>query len=77
MISLGISLLYFRLGQLFPDQRTQNLNKAKQLIDRILRHADHRVATFLCGETGPLAIAAVLSHHLGDENSNTKKNIEK
>lgn len=68
--------MYFRLGQHFPDQRTQNFNKAKQLIDRILRHTDHRVATFLCGETGPLAIAAVLSHHLGDENT-TKKNIEK
>ena len=75
-MNVGIALLYYHLSQIFSDQRNEYLSKAKDLVRKALGHADHRVVTFICGEPGALAIAAVLSHHFGDEKA-MKKYIEK
>lgn len=32
-----------------------------------LNHLKHHRYTFLCGDAGPLAIGAVVSHNLGDD----------
>ncbi|UJR21879.1 hypothetical protein I4U23_024952 [Adineta vaga] len=66
--SAGISLLYLRLASLFPEQKNQYMSKAKTLIDSALKQLDERTVTFLCGAPGPLAIAAVIYSHFGDQN---------
>jgi lantibiotic modifying enzyme len=72
----GIALLYMRLAALFPEQKNQYMSKAKSLIDLALKQLDGRVITFLCGDAGPLAIAAVIYHNAGDQ-KNANSCIEK
>ncbi|CAF1179816.1 unnamed protein product [Rotaria sp. Silwood1] len=68
----GIALLYMRLARLLPAQSNNYISKAKTLIDSALRLLDGRVITFLCGDSGPLAIAAVIDYNLGDQKTSDK-----
>ncbi|CAF3030419.1 unnamed protein product [Rotaria socialis] len=74
--SAGVALLYLRLAQVLPDQKSRFMSQAKTLIDAALRLLDRRVVTFLCGAPGPLAIAAVIYHNAGDQKT-TDRYIEK
>ncbi|KAJ3643298.1 hypothetical protein Zmor_026020 [Zophobas morio] len=57
----GIALLKLKKD----DQSKQNLQEAKELLSlHRLRKKRH---TFLCGDTGPLAIAAVIDYKLGNK----------
>lgn len=55
----GVALLYFKKA---PDD-PQNLQQIKQLLS--LSRLKKRRHTFLCGDTGALAIGAVVAHKLG------------
>ncbi|CAF0937397.1 unnamed protein product [Rotaria sordida] len=70
--SAGIALLYIHLAKLLPDQRSNYISKAKILIDSALKQRDGRVITFLCGDLGPLSIAAVIYYNLGDQKTSDK-----
>ncbi|CAF3990803.1 unnamed protein product [Rotaria sordida] len=65
--SAGIALLYMRLAQLLPDQSNNYMSKAKTLIDSALKLLNGQVISFLCGDPGPLAIAAVIYCKSGDQ----------
>ncbi|CAF1200758.1 unnamed protein product [Rotaria sordida] len=65
--SAGIALLYMRLAQLLPDQSSNYMSKAKTLIDSALKLLNGQVISFLCGDPGPLAIAAVIYCKSGDQ----------
>lgn len=59
----GISLLYLHLHDVFKDPSF--LQSAHDHVSRSLKHLTRRRdVTFLCGDTGPLAIAAVVYHRL-------------
>ena len=62
----GIALLYFHLHHtLNPEGGKHYLLKAEALLERPLRHLKRRKFTFLCGDGGPLAVAAVVFTKLG------------
>lgn len=58
----GIALLYLHLHNVYGDQNY--LQKAVQYVNQSLKGLTGRVATFLCGDAGPLAVAAVVYHKL-------------
>ncbi|XP_068612505.1 glutathione S-transferase LANCL1 [Brachionichthys hirsutus] len=59
----GIALLYLRLHGVFGDPAS--LQKAREYAERSLECLTRRHdVTFLCGDAGPLAVAAVVYHRL-------------
>ncbi|XP_048454797.1 glutathione S-transferase LANCL1 [Rhincodon typus] len=58
----GIALLYLHLHNIYGDQSF--LQKALQYVNKSLKCLTGRVVTFLCGDAGPLAVAAVVHHKL-------------
>ncbi|XP_051899879.1 glutathione S-transferase LANCL1 isoform X2 [Pristis pectinata] len=58
----GIALLYLHLYNVYGDQSF--LQKAVQYVNKSLKCLTGRVVTFLCGDAGPLALAAVVYHKL-------------
>ncbi|XP_028663922.1 glutathione S-transferase LANCL1 [Erpetoichthys calabaricus] len=58
----GISLLYLHLYNVFGD--SSYLAKALEFVSKSLNCLTRRWITFLCGDTGPLAIAAVIFHKM-------------
>lgn len=65
--SAGIALLYLRLASIFPNDQNKYRSKAKNYIDSALPSLTGKRVTFLCGDPGCLAIAAVIYRDLGDE----------
>lgn len=61
----GYSLLYLHLAQRRKDDAY--LKKASNILKNALRHLKGRRQSFLCGDPGPLALAAVLHHREGDD----------
>ncbi|CAF0896441.1 unnamed protein product [Adineta steineri] len=74
--SAGIALLYLRLGKLFPTEKNNYTSKAKILIDSCLEQLHSKRISFLAGDPGPLAIAAVIYNDLDNQNI-VNKCIEK
>lgn len=72
----GIALLYLRLASLFPAQKENYKSKAKSSIDLCLRELNSKRISFIEGDIGPLAIAAVIYNDLHDEKM-VNKCIEK
>jgi hypothetical protein len=80
-VIIGIALLYWRLAQLFPDERENYKSRAKVYVDAalgklsgeikiytnvlMLRLSIGRRTSFLCGDPGPLAIGAAIYNELG------------
>lgn len=61
--STGIALLYLHLHNVFNNPSC--LHKALEYVEHSLRCLTRRHdITFLCGDTGPLAVAAVVYHRL-------------
>ncbi|KAI5616070.1 lanC-like protein 1, partial [Silurus asotus] len=58
----GIAVLYLHLHSVFGDRAF--LQRALEYVDRSLRSLNQRWVTFLCGDAGPLAVAAVIYHRL-------------
>ncbi|XP_030636368.1 glutathione S-transferase LANCL1 [Chanos chanos] len=58
----GIALLYLHLHTVYGD--AAYLQRAMDYISRSLRCLTQRSVTFLCGDAGPLAVAAVVYHRL-------------
>lgn len=59
----GIALLYLHLHDVFKEAAF--LQRAREYIERSLMCLTRRHdVTFLCGDTGPLAVAAVVYHRL-------------
>ncbi|KAI4881804.1 hypothetical protein NFI96_016442 [Prochilodus magdalenae] len=58
----GIALLYLHLHAVYGDPAY--LQRALDHVSRSLRCLTHGRVTFLCGDVGPLAIAAVVYHRL-------------
>ncbi|XP_068101502.1 glutathione S-transferase LANCL1 [Hyperolius riggenbachi] len=59
----GIALLYLHLSEVYQDPSL--LQKAREYVTRSLRYLNKRDVTFLCGDAGPYAVAAVVFHKLG------------
>ncbi|KTG33707.1 hypothetical protein cypCar_00026825 [Cyprinus carpio] len=59
---ISIALLYLHLHSIFGD--FSFLQKALDYVSRSLRSLTQRWVTFLCGDAGPLAVAAVVYHRL-------------
>lgn len=66
----GVALLYFKRA---PDD-PKNLQQIKRLLS--LGRLKNRRHTFLCGDAGPLAIGAVVTHKL-NESEESKTLISK
>uniref|UniRef100_A0A8C9WA87 Glutathione S-transferase LANCL1 n=1 Tax=Scleropages formosus TaxID=113540 RepID=A0A8C9WA87_SCLFO len=58
----GIALLYLHLHNVFGE--SSFLQKALDYVSRSLQCLTGRWVTFLCGDAGPLAVAAVVFHRL-------------
>lgn len=58
----GIALLYLQLHSVYGDP--EFLQRALDYVSRSLRSLTERWVTFLCGDAGPLAVAAVVFHRL-------------
>nr|XP_057907891.1 glutathione S-transferase LANCL1 isoform X1 [Doryrhamphus excisus] len=58
----GIALLYLHLHRVFKQEVF--LQKALEHVSRSLKCLTRRDVTFLCGDAGPLAVAAVVYHRL-------------
>ncbi|XP_078083852.1 glutathione S-transferase LANCL1 [Mustelus asterias] len=58
----GIALLYLHLYNVYADH--SYLQKALQYVNKSLKCLTGNVVTFLCGDAGPLAIAAIVHHKL-------------
>ncbi|CAF1198665.1 unnamed protein product [Rotaria sordida] len=65
--SAGIALLFLRLAILFPSEKDNYKSKAKTLIDSSLEYLKGKRVSFLNGDPGPLAIAAVIYNDLNDQ----------
>ncbi|CAF1071789.1 unnamed protein product [Adineta ricciae] len=65
--STGIALLYLRLSILFSNKKDAYKSKAKALVDSSLAQLSGKRISFLSGDPGPLAIAAVIYRDLGDD----------
>jgi len=61
----GFALLYLKLSEKYPEKSSQYLNEGIKYVERCLGQLKGRRLTFLCGDAGPLAIAAVLYDALG------------
>ncbi|CAF1024078.1 unnamed protein product [Rotaria sp. Silwood1] len=70
--SAGIALLYLRLAILFPSEKNDYKSKAKALIDSSLEQLKGKRISFLNGDPGPLAIAAVIYNDLEDQKKMNK-----
>lgn len=55
-------MLYLHLHSIYGDP--EFLLRALEYVNRSLRSLTQRWVTFLCGDTGPLAVAAVVYHRL-------------
>ncbi|KAM8823866.1 lanC-like protein 2 [Spinachia spinachia] len=60
----GISLLYLQLHRV--TQEAPDLQRALDYVKRTMRILNGRKVTFLCGDAGPLAVAAVVHHKLNN-----------
>ncbi|XP_041119594.1 glutathione S-transferase LANCL1-like [Polyodon spathula] len=58
----GIALLYLHLYNVYRD--SSYLQRALEFVNRNLSCLTRRWVTFLCGDAGPLAVAAVVFHKL-------------
>ncbi|XP_058888534.1 glutathione S-transferase LANCL1 isoform X1 [Acipenser ruthenus] len=58
----GIALLYLHLYNVYGD--SSYLQRALEFVNRSLSCLTRRWVTFLCGDAGPLAVAAVVFHKL-------------
>lgn len=70
----GIALLYLQLYRVTSDQAY--LLRSLDYIKRTLRNLSGRRVTFLCGDAGPLAVAAVVYHKLRSDDE-SQECIEK
>lgn len=70
----GYALLYLHLYNKLPEaaEHQSYLAKAADYLQPALRHLDSEVCTFLCGDAGVLAIAAVTFARLGEERTSTE-----
>ncbi|XP_053714791.1 lanC-like protein 2 [Synchiropus splendidus] len=60
----GIALLYLQLHRMSSD--ASHLQRALDYVKRAMRILNGRKVTFLCGDAGPLAVAAVVHHKLNN-----------
>lgn len=60
----GIALLYLQLHRV--SQEAFHLQRALDYVKRAMRILNGRKVTFLCGDAGPLAVAAVVHHKLNN-----------
>ncbi|KAM8880566.1 lanC-like protein 2 [Synchiropus picturatus] len=60
----GIALLYLQLHRMSSD--ASHLQRALDYVKRAMRILNGRKVTFLCGDAGPLAVAAVVHHKLSN-----------
>ncbi|XP_067107836.1 lanC-like protein 2 isoform X6 [Osmerus mordax] len=60
----GIALLYLQLHRVTCE--ASHLQRALDYVKRTLRNLNGRRVTFLCGDAGPLAVAAVVHHRLSN-----------
>lgn len=63
--SAGIALLYLHLYDVYGDPAY--LQVAHEYVKKSLRCMTRRSITFLCGDAGPLAVAAVIYHKLQNQ----------
>lgn len=63
----GISLLYLKLASADAARKDEFLNTAVGYVEKYLPTLRGKRISFLCGDAGPLAIAAILYHQLGME----------
>uniref|UniRef100_A0A5S6Q3Z1 Uncharacterized protein n=1 Tax=Trichuris muris TaxID=70415 RepID=A0A5S6Q3Z1_TRIMR len=69
----GIALLYYAMyKKLDREQNTEWLNKADELIKHAVRHSSGNKVSFLCGNTGSMAIAAAIFMKTGQIDKATK-----
>ncbi|KAK2854565.1 hypothetical protein Q7C36_006434 [Tachysurus vachellii] len=61
----GIALLYLQLHRVSGD--SSYLQRSLDYVKRALRNLNGRKVTFLCGDAGPLAVAAVVHHRLKNQ----------
>ncbi|GAA6107114.1 lanC-like protein 2 [Tachysurus ichikawai] len=61
----GIALLYLQLHRVSSD--SSYLQRSLDYVKRALRNLNGRKVTFLCGDAGPLAVAAVVHHRLKNQ----------
>ncbi|XP_017334923.1 lanC-like protein 2 isoform X1 [Ictalurus punctatus] len=61
----GIALLYLQLHRVSAD--SSHLQRSLDYVKRTLRNLNGRKVTFLCGDAGPLAVAAVVHHRLKNQ----------
>ncbi|KAM9489259.1 lanC-like protein 2 [Clarias gariepinus] len=61
----GIALLYLQLHRVSGD--SSHLQRSLDYVKRTLRNLNGRKVTFLCGDAGPLAVAAVVHHKLNNQ----------
>lgn len=61
----GIALLYLHLHEVYRDPAY--LQRAQEYVKKSLSCLTKRSITFLCGDAGPLAVAAVVYHKLQNE----------
>ena len=70
IFSAGIALLHlqvaYRVHGDAPETCTQHLKAAARCLEISLKELSTRRLTFLCGASGPLALAASLYHLLGN-----------
>lgn len=62
LLTAGIALLYLQLHRV--SQESSYLQRALDYVKRTMRILNGRRVTFLCGDAGPLAVAAVVYHQL-------------
>lgn len=62
---VGIALLYLQLHRVSGD--SSHLQRSLDYVKRTLRNLNGRKVTFLCGDAGPLAVAAVVHHRLNNQ----------
>lgn len=61
----GVALLYLHLYQ--ATQEVSHLQRSLDYVKRTLRNLNGRRVSFLCGDAGPLAVGAVVHHHLKNQ----------
>ncbi|KAI5106537.1 lanC-like protein 2 [Silurus meridionalis] len=61
----GIALLYLQLHRVSGE--SFHLQRSLDYVKRALRNLNGRKVTFLCGDAGPLAVAAVVHHRLKNQ----------
>ena len=73
-VNIGLALLYLRLYDTLQDaaDRQTYLETAVGYLQPALRHLGSGVYTFMCGDAGTLAVAAVVYARLGDTHTSKK-----